>query len=208
MQKQIARSIGFWWYRTFDVSGLLFVIFKSLPSVFRYTSYILMIVSMFYFAKFVAVPILDWVETIFNIDGFVQKESLTTVNNFVIYSLVFIVSLVVSYEAIFEEKMDGYIALRNEQKMQIREKKKQWWRLRNQHGFIRLLFYTFFSYVIVSFYVYISSIVAISTLHSVIEAREFSHYFLYYLKLILLSCLVLFLTLEYFVVKTIKRGAK
>jgi len=137
------EKLGFLFYKKIDIDGAIFKFLKEQKLIFRIFIYL-----CYYLCYFFTIYMLGYY--IFKKIGFSFNES-----NFIISSIFFLGFSLLTlfpltllfYEALY--KKDINLLLDNyEKKMDyIAKEKKEWWRLRNRHFLIRILFYLIFSFI-------------------------------------------------------------
>ncbi len=149
--KNIGTTLGLWWISTFDKSQFLFKSLKILPIYIRYLFYILLVTTL-YFTITKLGAIID-VRSYTSIPVFIQSLLILIGLGIKILSILFTIGIV-NYESLYSSNfdIDSHLQEQKQKIEYIKNNKKQWWRLRNMHGLLRILVYIgvwSFSYLII-----------------------------------------------------------
>lgn len=138
--RNLGITLGLWWLSSFDKSQFLFKSLRTLPVYLRYLFYVSLITAL-YFTITKLGAIID-VRSYTSIPVFIQ--SLLILIGFGIKALSIIFTMgIVNYESLYSSNfdVDKHLEQQKQKKQYIKEMKLQNWRLRNIHGFIRILLY-------------------------------------------------------------------
>jgi hypothetical protein len=154
---------------------------------------------------------MQYASTYIHIENYiVNNEAIAMLTNkigyFILYAATFLTALITSYEFIIDEDVNKYLTERKAKKQAIKLNKLQFWRLRNMKLFVRLALYTVI-YFILQFMLKMTVIVAFFTTYASptsIQLASFENEYLWLLKLLTMSFIIVVMILEYFVNKTIR----
>lgn len=201
--KNIGITLGLWWLSTFDKSQFLFKSLKILPLYIRYLFYILLVTTL-YFTITKLEDILD-VRSYTSIPVFIQSLLILIGLGIKILSILFSMGIF-AYENLYSNNfdVDKHLEQQKQKKQYIKEMKLQNWRLRNIHGFIRILLYMgiwCFLYLIIED-ILISAFFNVYGLNPSKEIYiKFLHEFDFTIKFFTAIYLILVVILDYFVRK-------
>jgi hypothetical protein len=138
--KNIGTTLGLWWLSSFDKSQFLFKSLRTLPVYLRYLFYASLITALYF--TIVKLGTMIDIRSYTSIPVFIQ--SLLILIGFGIKALSVIFTMgIFSYENLYSSNfdVDKHLEQQKQKKQYIKEMKLQKWRLRNIHGFIRILLY-------------------------------------------------------------------
>lgn len=138
--KNLGITLGLWWISTFDKSQFLFKSLRTLPVYLRYLFYVSLITALYF--TIVKLGTMIDIRSYTSIPVFIQ--SLLILIGFGIKALSVIFTMgIFSYENLYSSNfdVDKHLEQQKQKKQYIRENQLEKYRLRNIHGFIRILLY-------------------------------------------------------------------
>lgn len=138
--RNLGITLGLWWLSSFDKSQFLFKSLRTLPIYLRYLFYVSLITALYF--TIVKLGTMIDIRSYTSIPVFIQSLLILIGFGIKILSILFTIGIV-NYESLYSNNfnLDLYLQEQKQKKEFIKINKLEKWRLRNIHGFIRILLY-------------------------------------------------------------------